>query len=53
MVEFGANTAAEAESQARNLMETLDRSAVPPNLRLFTGQKQARRIWRSASRVSV
>jgi len=45
MVEFGANTAAEAESQARNLMETLDRSAAPPNLRLFTDQKQARRIW--------
>src|SRR6202166_2043762 len=45
MVEFGANTAAEAESQARNLMETLDRSAAPPNLRLFTDQKQALRIW--------
>jgi len=45
MVEFGADTAAEAESQARNLMETLDRSAAPPNLRLFTDQKQARRIW--------
>src|SRR6266852_6660488 len=45
MVEFGANTAAEAESQARTLMEALDRSAAPPNLRLFTDQKQARRIW--------
>jgi len=45
MVEFGASTAAEAESQARNLMETLDRSAAPPNLRLFTDRKQARRIW--------
>src|SRR6267143_2986123 len=45
MVEFGANTAAEAESQARHLMEALDRSAAPPNLRLFTDQKQARRIW--------
>jgi FAD/FMN-containing dehydrogenase/Fe-S oxidoreductase len=45
MVEFGAKTAVEAESQARNLMETLDRSAAPPNLRLFTDQKQARRIW--------
>jgi FAD/FMN-containing dehydrogenase/Fe-S oxidoreductase len=45
MVEFGANTAAEAESQARNLMETLDHSPAPPNLRLFTDQKQARRIW--------
>src|SRR4029077_17861813 len=45
MVEFGADTPAEAESQARNLMETLDRSAAPPNLRLFTDRKQARRIW--------
>ncbi len=45
MVEFGADTAAEAEAQARNLMETLDRSAAPPNMRMFTDQKQARRIW--------
>ncbi|HYW37310.1 MAG TPA: FAD-binding and (Fe-S)-binding domain-containing protein [Terriglobales bacterium] len=45
MVEFGANTAAEAESQARPLMETLECSAVPPNLRLFTDPRQARRIW--------
>src|SRR3984893_8034677 len=45
MVEFGANTAAEAESQAHHLMEALDRSAAPPNLRLFTDQKQTRRIW--------
>jgi FAD/FMN-containing dehydrogenase len=45
MVEFGADTAAKAESQARNLMEALDRSAAPPNMRLFTDQKQARRIW--------
>src|SRR5271166_6027957 len=45
MVEFGADTAAEAESQARNLMKALDRSATPPNLRLFTDPRQARRIW--------
>jgi FAD/FMN-containing dehydrogenase/Fe-S oxidoreductase len=45
MVEFGAGTAAEAEAQARNLMETLGRSATPPNMRLFTDPKQARRIW--------
>ena len=45
MVEFGADTAAEAESQARNLMEALDRSAAPPNMRLFTDPRQARRIW--------
>ena len=45
MVEFGADTTAEAEAQARNLMETLERSAAPPNMRLFTDPKQARRIW--------
>src|SRR5271156_1742135 len=45
MVEFGGNTNAEAESQARLLMETLDRSATPPNLGLFTDPRQTRRIW--------
>jgi FAD/FMN-containing dehydrogenase/Fe-S oxidoreductase len=45
MVEFGAATLAEAESQARLLMETLDRSATPPNLGLFTDPRQTRRIW--------
>jgi FAD/FMN-containing dehydrogenase/Fe-S oxidoreductase len=45
MVEFGADTAAEAESQARKLMEKLEHSPTPPNLRLFTDPKQARRIW--------
>ncbi len=45
MVEFGASTAAEAESQAQNLMQTLDRSADPPNMRLFTDPRQAKRIW--------
>src|SRR5271155_1788289 len=45
MVEFGAQTAADAESQARNLMEILQRSSIPPNMHLFTDQKIARRIW--------
>jgi FAD/FMN-containing dehydrogenase/Fe-S oxidoreductase len=45
MVEFGATTAAEAESQARKLMEALEGSANPPNLRLFTDPRQAKRIW--------
>jgi FAD/FMN-containing dehydrogenase/Fe-S oxidoreductase len=45
MVEFGANTVAEAEAQARHLMETLDRSVAPPNMRLFADPRQARRIW--------
>src|SRR5271165_3557148 len=45
MVEFGADTADEAEAKARNLMETLDRSAAPPNMRMFIDPRQARRIW--------
>jgi len=45
LVEFGANTAPEAEYQARRLMEALERSASPPSLRLFTDPRHARRIW--------
>jgi len=45
IVEFGADTVAEAESQARNLMQGLNRSAAPPDVRLFTDPRQARRIW--------
>jgi FAD/FMN-containing dehydrogenase/Fe-S oxidoreductase len=45
MVEFGANTKAEAEARAHHLMEALDRSAMPPNMRLFADPKQVRRIW--------
>src|ERR1700688_4316258 len=45
MVEFGAQTFDEAEAQARHLMQALDRSAIPPNMRLLTDPKLARRIW--------
>ena len=45
MVEFGADTIAEAETKARDLMETLDRSPSPPNMRMFSDPRQARRIW--------
>lgn len=45
LAEFGADTIAEAEAQAHHLMATLDRSATPPAMRLFTGPRQARRIW--------
>ena len=44
MVEFGGQTAPEAESQASGLIEALNRSGNPPNVRLFSGQ-QAKRIW--------
>jgi FAD/FMN-containing dehydrogenase/Fe-S oxidoreductase len=45
MVEFGAETAREAESQARELMQSLGRSANPPSMRLYTDQNQAKRVW--------
>src|SRR6266566_519247 len=45
LVEFGAQTALEAESQARTLMETLSRNQSPPNMHLLTNPRQARRVW--------
>src|SRR5271166_6423014 len=45
MVEFGAETAREAESQARRLMQTLTSSSHPPNLRLYTQKQQIKRVW--------
>ncbi len=44
VVEFGADTAAEAESQARSLMQVLGRAPNPPNMRLCDKQ-QAKRVW--------
>ncbi|HXY14467.1 MAG TPA: FAD-linked oxidase C-terminal domain-containing protein [Terriglobales bacterium] len=45
LAEFGADTQAEAESQARKLIESLSRSSGPPQMRLFTDGGQAKRIW--------
>jgi FAD/FMN-containing dehydrogenase/Fe-S oxidoreductase len=45
IVEFGAQTIAEAEAEARNLMANLDRRPILPNYRLFVDAQQARRIW--------
>jgi len=44
LVEFGAQTQAEAEAQARGLMDALSRSSVVPNMRLCTNA-EARHIW--------
>jgi FAD/FMN-containing dehydrogenase/Fe-S oxidoreductase len=43
--EFGADTIAEAESQARALMQSLSHGAKPPSMRLFTDKRQARQVW--------
>jgi FAD/FMN-containing dehydrogenase/Fe-S oxidoreductase len=45
LVEFGAATQLEAESQAQKLMETLSRSSTPPQMRLFTDKQQIKRVW--------
>jgi FAD/FMN-containing dehydrogenase/Fe-S oxidoreductase len=45
MVEFGAKALPEAEEQARHLMETLERLATPPAMRMFVDSRAARRIW--------
>ena len=45
MVEFGAETALEAESQARGLMQSLARAANPPAIRIYTNKQQIKRVW--------
>ena len=45
MVEFGAQTLSEAESQSRALMQSLGRSASPPAMRLYTSQQEIKRVW--------
>jgi FAD/FMN-containing dehydrogenase/Fe-S oxidoreductase len=42
--EFGATTAAEAESQARALMQSLSRGPAPPQMRLFD-KRAAKPVW--------
>jgi FAD/FMN-containing dehydrogenase/Fe-S oxidoreductase len=44
LVEFGAETTQDAESQARNLMQSLGRAANPPAMRLCD-KPQAKRVW--------
>src|SRR5579862_217296 len=43
--EFGAQTAGEAEAQARALMASLNRDSSPPQMRLFTDRQQIKRVW--------
>jgi FAD/FMN-containing dehydrogenase/Fe-S oxidoreductase len=45
LAEFGAETIAAAEAQASGLMEALNRTPNPPNMRLFTNREQIRRVW--------
>jgi FAD/FMN-containing dehydrogenase len=44
LAEFGGETLAEAEAQARAAMATLSRNASPPNMRLLAG-REAKLVW--------
>jgi FAD/FMN-containing dehydrogenase/Fe-S oxidoreductase len=45
LVEFGSNDPAEADAAARRLIEQLQQSADPPNMRLYT-KAEARHVWK-------
>jgi FAD/FMN-containing dehydrogenase/Fe-S oxidoreductase len=45
MVEFGAETLREAESQARALMQSLKVGENPPRTSLYTDKQQIKRVW--------
>jgi len=45
LAEFGGDSQSAAESQARKLIDSLSRSAAPPQMRLFTDHWEARKIW--------
>jgi FAD/FMN-containing dehydrogenase/Fe-S oxidoreductase len=45
MVEFGAQSAPEAESQARAVIDALGCSTNPPHMRLYVDKWQIKRIW--------
>ena len=44
-VEFGADSAHEAEAQAHRLMEALGRSSQPAEMRLFVNKQQVKTVW--------
>ncbi|HEY6767353.1 MAG TPA: FAD-binding and (Fe-S)-binding domain-containing protein, partial [Candidatus Sulfotelmatobacter sp.] len=45
LVEFGADTAQQAESQAQALMQDLSRGAPPSQMLLLTDPQKAKRVW--------
>jgi FAD/FMN-containing dehydrogenase/Fe-S oxidoreductase len=44
MVEFGAESLPGAEMQAQRLIDALNRSTIPPSVRVYSGA-QAKRVW--------
>ncbi|MGA9509820.1 MAG: FAD-linked oxidase C-terminal domain-containing protein, partial [Candidatus Sulfotelmatobacter sp.] len=45
MVEFGAKTAPEAESEAKGLMQALGRTGTHPAMRLYKDKQEIKRVW--------
>jgi FAD/FMN-containing dehydrogenase/Fe-S oxidoreductase len=45
LVEFGSNDPAEADAAARQLIDQIERSPDPPNMRLYT-KAEARHVWK-------
>jgi len=45
LAEFGAASAAEAESQARQVIDSLGHAQSAPTFRLFTDKRQATKVW--------
>jgi FAD/FMN-containing dehydrogenase/Fe-S oxidoreductase len=45
LVEFGSNDPAEADAAAQQLVDQLNRSADPPNIRVYT-KAEARHVWK-------
>ena len=45
LVEFGAETRAEADAQARSLMDAIKRDPNPPSMKLFDNPQEERTIW--------
>lgn len=45
LVEFGNDTRQQANDAARKLMEELQTTAQPPNMKLFENPKEAREVW--------
>jgi FAD/FMN-containing dehydrogenase/Fe-S oxidoreductase len=45
LVEFGGTTQLEADDRARKMVDALNHSTNPPNVRLFTDKYQAKKVW--------
>ena len=45
LAEFGGETQKEADDRALKMVEALKRSSSPPNVRLYTDRKQAKKVW--------